>query len=99
MDYKYCEEKRVIVDRIVSEAKETITEELVNEWYEYVRSKLNLHQLTHRVDLMHVMNQRYCGRVKLGLLDCKLSKLQRILKNKNKYQRPFFIEVIKKIKC
>ena len=95
MDYKYCEEKRVIVDRIVSEAKETITEELVNKYYEYVRDKLNLHQLTHRDDVIDTIHKRFTGRVKWLLLDCKLTKLQRIINNKPKYKRPFFVEVLK----
>lgn len=90
-------EQRIIIDRILVDMWETMTEENCKEYYEYLKEKLYLHQVPKEVDYRHVLKQRLYGRVKWALITCSIARLKRMEQEKEKYRRPYFIEIMTRI--
>jgi hypothetical protein len=90
-------EQRIIIDRILSDMWETMTEENCKEYYEYLKEKLYLHQVPKEVDYRHVLKQRLYGRVKWALITCSIARLKKMEQEKEKYIRPYFIEIMTRI--
>jgi hypothetical protein len=90
-------EQRIIIDRILSDMWETMTEENCKDYYEYLKEKLYLHQVPKEVDYRHVLKQRLYGRVKWALITCSIARLKKMEQEKEKYIRPYFIEIMTRI--
>jgi hypothetical protein len=90
-------EQRIIIDRILVDMWQSMTEEQCKEYYEYLKEKLYLHQVPKEVDYRHVLKQRLHGRIKWALLTCSIARLKRMEQEKEKYRRPYFIEIMTRI--
>jgi hypothetical protein len=90
-------EQRIIIDRILVDMWETMTEENCKDYYEYLKEKLYLHQVPKEVDYRHVLKQRLYGRVKWALITCSIARLKKMEQEKEKYIRPYFIEIMTRI--
>ena len=90
-------EQRIIIDRILKDMWQSMTEEQCKEYYEYLKEKLYLHQVPKEIDYRHVLKQRLYGRVKWALITCSIARLKRMEQEKEKYRRPYFIEIMTRI--
>lgn len=97
MEGHFDQDQRVLIDQIIIDALETMTEENTKKYYDYLKEKLYLHQVSQVCDFEHVLKQRMYGRVKWGLLNCPMPKLKKMMADKPKYKRPFFVEVMTRI--
>jgi len=90
-------EQRIIIDRILRDMWKTMTEENCKDYYEYLKEKLYLHQVPKEVDYRHVLKQRLHGRIKWALITCNVPRLLKMEQDKDKYKRPYFIEIMTRI--
>lgn len=90
-------DQRILVDRILKDMWESMTEKNCKEEYEYLKEKLFLHQVPREVDYRHVLKSRLYGRVKWALLTCSIARLKKIEEDKQTDKRPFFKQVLTKI--
>lgn len=90
-------EKRVLIGKILKDCEEDATEEKVNEWYDYLKTKLDIYHVSKDDTFMRVFKSRLYGRAKWMMLDCPINKLKIIQAKRETYKRPYFIEVLKQI--
>ena len=90
-------EQRIIIDRILKDMWESMTVEQCKEYYDYLKEKLYLHQVPREVDYRNVLKSRLYGRIKWALITCSVQRLQKMEREKEKYIRPYFIEIMTRI--
>lgn len=93
----YDTDQRIIIDRILKQMWESMTEKNCKNEYEYLKEKLFLHQVPREVDYRHVLKSRLYGRIKWALLTCSISRLKKMEEDKKTDCRPYFKQVMTKL--
>lgn len=93
----YDTDQRIIIDRILKQMWESMTEKNCKNEYEYLKEKLFLHQVPREVDYRHVLKSRLYGRIKWALLTCSISRLKKMEEDKKTDCRPYFKQIMTKL--